>query len=195
MFRKSLVAFAAGATLLAGCLIPEKFTAKADIQPDGSYSASYAGTVVHGLAAMQIAKAGRLSANDDASLKREVDKMKRSPDVQSVSYLGNGKYELALAAKREKGKALDLLNILSIKTGKDGIITISSAKIEEKGKKDLSQLGIKVDGTLTVSIPRNAEVIEQNATTTPSFFGLVGTYSWKIGSVEQRPMMRIRLKG
>ena len=195
MLRKSLVAFVAGASLLAGCLVPEKFTAKADIQPDGSYSASYTGTVVHGLAAMQLAKTGKLSANDEAGLKREVDKLKHSPDVQSASYLGNGKYELAVAAKREKGKALDLLNILSIKTGKDGVITISSAKMDEKGKKDLSQLGIKVDGTLTVTVPRNAEVIEHNATGPPSFFGLVGTYSWKIGSVEQRPLMKIRLKG
>jgi hypothetical protein len=195
MFRKSLIAFFAGAALLTGCLVPEKFTAKADIHPDGSYAVSYAGTAVHGLAAMQIAKTGKLSPKDNAALEGEVAKMKRNPDVQSASYKGNGRYELALAAKREKGKALDLLNILSVKTDKDGIITISSPKIDEKSKKELSQLGIKVDGTLAVTIPRDAEVIEHNATATPSFFGLVGTYSWKIGSVDQRPVMKIRLKG
>jgi hypothetical protein len=195
MFRKSLIAFVAGATLLAGCLVPEKFTAKADFHPDGSYSLSYAGTVIHGLAAMQIARTGQLNAKDNAALEHEVLKMKQNPDVQSVSYKGNGRYELALAAKRGKGQALDLLNILSVRTSKDGIITIKSAELNEKGKKELAQLGIKMDGTLAVTIPRNAEVIEHNATATPTFFGLVGTYSWKIGSVEQRPVMKIRLKG
>jgi len=194
MFRKSLIAFVAGATLLTGCLVPEKFVSKADIHPDGSYSVSYAGTAVHGMAAMQIAKTGKLSARDEAGLEQEVSKMKRDPDVQSVSYKGNGRYELVLAAKREKGKALNLLDILSVKTGKDGIITISSAQMNEKSKRELTQLGIKMDGTLAVTIPKDAEVIEHNATATPSFFGLVGTYSWKIGSVDQRPLIRIRLK-
>lgn len=195
MFRKSLLAFIAGATLLSGCLVPEKFTARADIHADGSYAVSYTGTAVHGLAAMQIAKTGKLSANDNTALEREVAKMKRNPDVQSVSYKGNGRYELALAANRGKGQSLDLLSILTVKTDKDGVITISSPKIDEKSKKELSQLGIKVDGTLAVTIPKNAEVIEHNATATPSFFGLVGTYTWKIGSVDQRPVMKIRLKG
>lgn len=195
MIRKSMVVLAATAVILTGCLVPEKFAAKANFQPDGSYSFSYVGTAVHGMAAMQIAKAGKLNPKDEAALEHEVVGMKRNPDVQSVSYKGNGRYELTLDAKRKKGQALELLNIVNVRTGKDGVITISSAEINEKGKKDLAQLGIKVDGTLEVTIPKNAEVISHNASGTPSFFGLVGTYSWKIGSVEQRPIMKFRLKG
>ncbi|MGZ5199209.1 MAG: hypothetical protein ACXWC4_05505 [Telluria sp.] len=195
MIRKSIAALAATAALLTGCLVPEKFAAKANFQPDGNYSFSFAGTVVHGMAAMQIAKTGKLTPKDDAALEHEVVSMKRNPDVQSVKYKGNGRYELTLDAKRKKGQALELLNIMNVRTGKDGVITISSAELNEKGKKDLSQLGIKVDGTLEVTIPKNAEVIAHNATGAPTFFGLIGTYSWKIGSVEQRPMMKFRLKG
>lgn len=193
MMRKSTVAFIAAAMLLAGCLVPEKFAAKASFQSDGSYTFSYIGTAIHGLAAMQIAQTGKLSAKDDASLDREVAKMKRNADVKSVSYKGNGRYDLALEAKRKKGQPLDLLGIVSVRTGKDGIVTISSAEINEKGKKDLSQLGIKVDGTLEVTVPKNAEILSHNATNTPTFFGLIGTYSWKIGSVDQRPMMKFRI--
>lgn len=193
--RKSLLALLAVATLVTGCLVPEKFKAKADFQPDGSYAFSYAGTAVHAMAALELAKTGKLSAKDDASLEHEVSKLARNPDVRAVSYKGNGRYSLTLEAKRAKGQALDLLGIMNVKTGKDGVITISSPEINEKSKKELAQLGVKVDGTLEVTIPRNAEVISQNATGTPAFFGLVGTYSWKIGSVEQRPMMKFRLKG
>jgi len=195
MICKSVVAFVAGAVLLTGCLIPEKFAAKANFQDDGSYSFSYVGTAVYGLAAMQIAKTGKLSSKDEAALDREVTNMRRNPDVRSVNYKGNGQYELALEAKRNKGQSLDLLSIAHVRTDKDGIITISSTEINEKSKKDLSQLGIKVDGTLEITIPKNAEVISHNATGTPTFFGLVGTYSWKIGRVDQRPMMKIRIKG
>lgn len=195
MIRKSIAVLAATAVLLTGCLVPEKFAAKASFQADGGYSFSYVGTAVHGMAAMQIAKTGKLNPRDDAALEHEAASMKRNPDVQSVSYKGNGRYELTLDAKRKKGQALELLNIVNVRTGKDGVVTISSAQINEKGKKDLAQLGIKVDGTLEVTIPKNAEVISHNATGTPTFFGQVGTYSWKIGSVEQRPMMRFRLKG
>lgn len=195
MNRNSIAALLATATLLTGCLVPEKFAAKADIHPDGSYSFSYNGTVVHGMAAMQIAKTGKLTAKDETGLDREAEKMKRNPDVKSVSYKGNGRYELVLDATRKKGQPLNMLNIASVRTDKDGIITISSAEIKEKDKKELSQLGIKVDGTLEISVPKNAEIISHNATSTPKFFGLVGTYSWKIGSVDQRPLMKIRLKG
>lgn len=195
MIRKSVVVVAAAAALLAGCLVPEKFAAKANFQPDGSYSFSYVGTAVHGMATMQITKIGKLNAKDEAALEREVANMKRNPDVQSVSYKGNGKYDLSLEAKRKTGQPLDLFNIVTVRTGKDGIVTISSAEINESGKKQLAQLGIKVDGTLDVTIPKNAEVISHNATGTPNFFGLVGTYSWKIGSVQQRPVMKFRLKG
>jgi hypothetical protein len=144
---------------------------------------------------MQIAKTGKLNSNDDAALEREVSKLKSNSDVQSISYKGNGRYELGLQAKRSKGQALDLLKILSVKADKDGIITIRSPELNEKGRRELSQLGIKMDGTLEVRIPKDAEVIMHNATSTPTFFGLIGSYSWKIDSVEQRPMMKIRLKG
>jgi hypothetical protein len=99
-----------------------------------------------------------------------------------------------LESKRKSGQALDVLNIFTVRTGKDGVITIASGELDEKGKKQLTQLGIKLDGTLDITVPKNAEVLSHNATSTPSLFGLVGTYSWKIGSIEQRPVMKIRMK-
>jgi hypothetical protein len=194
MNQKSILVLAAAAALLTGCLIPEKFAAKADFQPDGSYTFSYNGSVVHGMAAMALAKTGKLSAKDDAALEQEAANLKRSSDVHAVAYKGNGRYDLALDAKRNKGQALDVQGIVSIKTGNDGVTTISAPEIDEKSRKNLSQLGIKIDGALEVTIPKNAEVISHNATSASKSFGLASTYSWKIGSIDQRPMMTFRLK-
>jgi len=73
-------------------------------------------------------------------------------------------------------------------------MTIASTKLDDKSKKDLSQLGIHIDGTLEVKLPKNVEILSQNATSTPSFFGMFGSYGWKIGGLDQRPVMKIRIK-
>ena len=194
MNYRSLLALAVVATVVTGCLVPEKFAAKASFQPDGSYVVSYDGTAVHALAAMQIMKAGKLNAKDEAALENELTKLKKNADVKSVSYKNDGLYALSLEAKRTKAQTLDLVGIVKVSTGKDGVITLSSPELTAKDKKGLSRMGIKVDGTLNVSIPKNAEVVTHNATGTPSFLGTMGTYSWKIGSTDQRPLIKFRLK-
>jgi hypothetical protein len=51
-----------------------------------------------------------------------------------------------------------------------------------------------MDGKLEVVLPRNAEIISNNSTSSPSFFGLLGGYSWKIGAISDKPVMKVRLK-
>lgn len=180
--------------ILSGCLVPEKFAAKVDVQPDASYTFSYAGTMVNAFAALEMTKAGKLSANSDEQLKKEVASISKEPDVRSVSYKGNGRYELALESKKKPGQPFHAFSILNVSTDKDGVMTISSPELKDKDKKELDKLGMKIDGTLDVTIPKNAEVLSHNATSTPTFFGLFGTYTWKIGRVDQRPVMKLRFK-
>ena len=71
---------------------------------------------------------------------------------------------------------------------------IANTEMKAKDLQALSQVGIKMDGALEMSLPKNAEIISHNATLTPSFFGLLGGYSWKIGSINERPMMKVRIK-
>lgn len=179
---------------LTGCLIPEKFTLKIDVQEDASYSAKFSGTVVNSLAALEIAQRGKLAENDERALKNEVNSMSKNPDVKAIKYLGNGRYDLILDSKRPAGKPLRMLDIFNVRTTKDGIIEINSSPIDNESKKQFAQLGIKIDGALDVVLPKNAEVISHNATSVPTFFGLFGTYSWKIGRVDQQPSIKFRLK-
>lgn len=176
MHCRLLGAGACAALLLTGCLVPERFTAKAAFAADGSYEYSYAGTAVHTLAAAQLAKGNKLASQEQA----DTAPLKR--------------YDLSVDGKRRRGQALELAGVLRVQTGTDGVLTLQAGKLDDKEKASMAKLGIKLDGTLSVTVPISAEVLSHNATSTPSFFGLIGTYSWKIGSLEQRPEMKIRFK-
>jgi hypothetical protein len=193
--RKIFVAMSlACTTLLSGCLIPERFSAKIDVQPDASYTFHYSGTAIHALAAAQIKETGALSEKDQNSLKTEAAKLSKRPDIRRAEYKGDGRYELEIESKKKSGESLRMLDIFNVSTDKDGVMTITSNEIKDKDKRDLEQIGIKIDGTLEVHLPKNAEIITQNATSTPMFFGMFGTYSWKIGRIDQRPILKFKLK-
>ncbi len=127
-------------------------------------------------------------------MKAEGNKMTKSPDVHKANYIGNGRYDLQIEGKKNAGERLTLLGFFTVSTDKDNIVTIASSEIKDKDKKEIEALGIKIDGTLEVKIPRNAEIIYQNATSTPSLMGMLGGYSWKIGGIGQRPMLKFRIK-
>ena len=190
-----LIAVCLSATmLLSGCLIPEKFKARADFQADGSYSFTYVGSVVHGMAAMQIAQTGSLKPQEEKQFEQEAVTLGKKPDVRKLAYQGNGRYQLSLESKRNKGETLNALDIFKVRTDKDGVTTVSSAELTPKAMKSLEQLGIKMDGTFELTLPKSAQVLSHNATSTPKLFGMVGGYSWRINGVDQRPLVTFRLK-
>lgn len=184
----------ASTLLLTGCLVPEKFTAKIDVQPDAAYTFKYSGTAVNAMAAAQIQQAGALTAKEQDSLKKEADKFSKQADVKRAVHKGDGRYELEIESRKKPGESLRMFDIFSVSTDKNGVITLASTEINDKTKRELGEMGIKIDGTLEVKLPKNAEIISHNATSSPKFFGMFGAYSWKIGSADQRPMMKIKFK-
>lgn len=196
IMKKSLpvfVAVIACAALLSGCLVPERFAAKIEVEPDASYTFRYAGTAIHVLAAAQLKQTGSLSEKDQNGLKAEADKLSKNPDIRRAIYTGNGRYELEIESKKKTGQPLQMLDIFSVRTDKEGVMTISSSELKDKDKRELEKLGITIDGTMEVRLPKNAEVISHNATSTPTF-GMFGAYSWKIGRIDQRTMMKVKFK-
>lgn len=193
--KKTCLALSLASTaLLSGCLAPERFSAKVEVQPDASYTFQYSGTVIYAPAAAQIKKAGSLSEKHQNGLKKGADQLSKRPDVRHAIYQGNGRYELEIESKKKAGESLHLLSIFTVDTDKDGVMTIASKEIKEKGQRELEQIGITIDGTLEVRLPKNAEVISHNATSTPTFFGMFRTYSWQIGRIDQRPILKVKLK-
>lgn len=195
--KKSVLAsslYLSVAVLLTACFIPEKFNAFVEVAPDASYDYRYSGTAVFALAAAEIKQTGALSPKIDEDLKAQAKAMTKDKSFRSAKYIGSGRYELVIEGKKKPGESLSLLEILSVQKDKDGIITISSPELKDKKLSEIASLGIKIDGTLDIKLPKNVEIISQNATSTPSFFGMFGAYSWKIGKADQRPIMKFRLK-
>lgn len=187
-----LLATVALVTGLAGCLVPEKFSAVVEVKSDGSYNYRYDGTATNLMAAMARAKQGSLSAKDEAALKQEVEKASKTPGIKQVRYLGDGRYELSVDRDVALGKQAEVMPLVTVRRLADGSIELSSASVKEKDKEGLKQLGIKLDGTLEVRLPANAKVLSHNAASTPGL--LSKAYKWKIGSVEDRPTVKFELK-
>ena len=190
---RSLITIGSTTLLLSACLVPEQFNAKVEFQSDGSYTFRYVGSAVHAMAAAQIKKSGSLSAKDEDALMSEVVKMEKRPEVKKATYKGAGRYDLDIQDAKKPGQPLKMFNIFSVITDpKSGVTELSSPKLTEKSKADLEQLGMKIDGKLEVSLPKNAEVIFSNATSTPTL--RFGSYSWKIGAIGQRAEMKVKFK-
>ena len=190
----ALLTATAMAALLAGCLIPERFTAKVDVHPDASFSYLFEGTAVDAMGMMKLRKQGMLSEKDQQGLADEAQQMSSEPDVKKAVYNGNARFTLEIAGQRIAGESLRLLDMFSVQTDKDGVMTIAAKPLKEKEKEksDFSQLGINVNGKLKVRLPSNAEVISQNASATPVLG--IGSYSWKIGGIGVRPEIKLRFK-
>lgn len=190
-----LAAIALSSTLLSGCLFPEKFTTKIDVNPDASYHVTFSGTAALLPVVMQIAATQKpLSATDETAMQKEAVKMSHEKSVKKATYVGKGRFQIEIDDSRKAGQPISLFDIFHVSTDKAGVMTISTPQFNDKDKAELSKLGLSVDGTFDVNLPKGAEVISSNATSSPKFFGLIGTYSWKIGSVEVRPMIKFRIK-
>ncbi|QXZ11278.1 hypothetical protein KUF54_03850 [Comamonas sp. Y33R10-2] len=176
--------------LLTGCLIPERFTAKVDVHPDASFSYLYKGTAVDAMGMMKLRKQGSLSDKDHQGMTAQAQKMQEDPDVKKVVYNGKARFSLEISGTRAAGESLRLLDMFSVQTDQDGVMTIAAKPLKEKEKNDLSQLGINLNGKLTVHLPSNVEVISQNANSAP-ILG-IGSYSWKIGGLGVRPEIKLR---
>lgn len=192
--KKILLAALSWSTLLlSGCLVPEKFDAKIDVNPDAGYSVRYTGTAAHAMAVMQMVTSKKpLSAKDEAALNQEAMKMAARPGVKKSTYVGDGRFAIDVEEVHKAGTPTNLLGMIQVSTDRDGVMTISSPQLSEKNRAELDSLGLHVDGKLNVTLPKSAEVISSNATSSPKFFGLFGAYSWKIGSLDKPLMMKIR---
>jgi hypothetical protein len=176
---------------LAGCLVPEKFSASATIKADASYTYIFEGTAVNIFAAESIKKKGALSSKEETQLKQDADKASSAKGVRKFSYLGAGRYNVSLEREMLPGQRQETLGLITVKKDKDGVVTVNSSELKENDLSKLQQIGVKPDGTIAVYLPPNAKVIAHNATGTPGVFEKA--YTWKVGSFDQRPTIKFSI--
>jgi hypothetical protein len=178
-------------SLVAGCLLPEKFSASLDVAPDGGAHYRYDGTAVHIMALGAIQKNGALTAKEEADLQSEAARGTKDPGVKELRYLGKGRYQVSVDEAIKKGRQAHTLGIFSITQAKDGVYTIAGSAMKSQDVAQLQSLSLKIEGEMKVTLPPNAKVLSQNATSTPGVFGKA--YVWKIGSVADKPQMTFTL--
>lgn len=179
--------------LLSGCLYPETFDTSIHVNADTSYTAKFNGRAVNVMALMQMAQTKQpLSQSEIASMNADATKAAKGPGVKKFAYVGNARFDVVLDETHQAGSSMLMMEMVRVVFDKEGVMTIGAVTLKEKDKIELKKLGLTTNGTLTVELPKNAEVISTNATSKPKLFGLVGNYSWKIGSIDDAPMMRVR---
>ena len=189
------ILFAAGVTffalVLSGCWIPESFVSNIAVNKDGSYSFSYDGTLTFGLA-LAAASQGGLTPKDEADFAGQAVKLRQEPGFKRVDYQGKGRYKVLFEKTGKPGEPLYFVDqsvaIVAVLPGKNHTIVIKSFAPRAEDIQQLSSIGAKIDGTLTVSVANGVKVVKQNAESAPTF-GLFGSYKWQIKSPQAAPMI------
>lgn len=181
--------------ILLGCWIPEDFEANVTVEKDGAYKFTYDGTLTFALA-LAAAQKGELGAKDEAAFKQEAAKMQKEPGFKKVEYLGKGRYKVLVEKIGKAGEPYYFiskdLKIFSILSEKDGSVSISAIRPDKSAIQQLTSLGAKINGTLTVSVASGVKVIKHNAQSQPTAFGLIGGYKWQIKTPDENPFIVLK---
>ncbi|QEL63576.1 hypothetical protein OTERR_01000 [Oryzomicrobium terrae] len=126
------------------------------------------------------------------NLETDANNFRKNKEIRKAIHKGNGRYELEIEQEKLAGQPLKVMEAFSVQTDKTGVMTISSIELKDKEKKEWASLGLTINGTLEVYVPKDVEVLSHNATSTPTLG--FGAYSWKIGRIDERPMIKLKFK-
>lgn len=185
VFKLVITAFSA--LLLAGCYAPENFNAQLDFDDDGSYTFHYKGNLAYVPLIVDMQKKNMSTDKEKQVAQDHLAKIKKDGNVKSAEYIGKGRYKLEIEEKLKPGEKLNFMGFFSVVHAKDGSIKVSTSEVKQKDKGSLESLGLNVNGTLSVSVPKNAKVLSSNADSTPTLG--IGDYKWNIKSLSDNANM------
>lgn len=204
----AFAAMAALAGLLAGCWVPERYMARIKIERDGTYKVHVEGTAVHPDAyrAMKRLDAdirtGGLKPEEQKKrqaealdpLLKDLAALKDDKRIEAVSSIGDGRVRFSLdgawAINRSRLVSSELATPLAYGVGADGTLRLRVKDAVEGA--EARALGLKTEGTLTVSLAEGIEVLEHNAQKAPT--SPAGSYRWSVGpGTTQVPYLKVRL--
>ena len=189
----ALLASAVACLALAGCLVPEKFTASASFKPDGSYRYQFDGTVVNALV-MMAKKEGKFSAEDKVKMDAEVAREAQKPGIKKLKALDDTRYELVFDGELKPGRSRDSYVVFRVSDAEwktRRVLTVSGPPMRPKDQQALDELGIAMQGKISVVLPDGAKVLNHNATGTPGL--LSKAYTWQVGSIKDQPSIQFQL--
>jgi hypothetical protein len=172
---------------VAGCYLPNDFTADLRITPNGNYNFSYTGNLTY-LPLLEKLRQGQMSREESAqSVKVVGEDLARDKSFKEIAYAGDAtfvvRYQRVGNILAEKSFTFVRLNsrLLSIQRGRNGTIEIFGDKPNTEDAKRIAASGIVMRGTLRVQT--EAQVERQNATDILQVSPTV--YVWKIDGIEK----------
>jgi hypothetical protein len=78
----------------------------------------------------------------------QAQQLSREPEVRKAVYKGNARYALEIAGQRKPGEGLRLLDMFTVQTDRNGVMTIAAKPLKDK-ERDFAQLGITMNGSLS----------------------------------------------
>ena len=197
--RNAAAAIAVG-VLLSGCLVPETIDATIVLE-EYKYDMHVETHLADPRVVKALADGHVLTEQEEDRMRAEERKAARMPGFERFTYAGEGRFDLLVNLTGEldaSGSAIGVPNtraksqadnFLSIRRMDDGTIEVSTPEIPNLARADLDQLGIVLNGTLTVTVTVSGAVIETNADETPGFFD--GAYRWNISSWDDRVFLKV----
>ena len=182
--------------LFSACLFfADKYNVTVTISPTGDYSFVFEGTIASLSAREAEAIPGKKPLNEETYKSME-EEMRKDPSFKEVRYLGKGRYQIRY---ERTGNAKTAFNFLDQDTLTFSILTTGPKTAVFRGMvikpdelKFLQQIKMPVEGVIVVKT--KGKVIQHNAQSTPSFFGLFGGYRWEIKSLaDPTPQITIQL--
>lgn len=186
------LALLAATVALSGCFYPEKFTLDADFHEDGSVDLTFDGTVFShdALTHMRISKKP-LNAKEDADMQKISEVIARRPEVKSMKYIGNGRFQIK-GVRSARGNELlvdmPIFGVFRDLQNTTEVVMQTGTNAEPVYK----VLNLQPEGTIRITLPDNAKVISSSIEPSRSMI-LFGkrtvTWKYKLGAEER---MRLR---
>lgn len=189
--KKVIIAAVAAAAVLTGCWIPEKFDATIDFKPNGGYTMAFDGTLHHGMLVQAKHEAGKLPKDADKFLQAEADQLSRRKGVTTAKRVGDTKIDFKATHTAAQFQAGQPFDAIFLRREPEGIYSVKALAANERDRQAMKRLGMKLDGSLKITLPSNATVVETNATTKPGTFS--SAYKWAITQDTPAPVLRFKL--
>lgn len=203
MFRKALPLSCVSLLLLVACIVPEKFTAEYKIQPNGSYSLIYEGTMVNAFSRLVAWEAKEKKKAQDAKAEKQIqvfrDALKDDPRTKNFKEESTDVYRVRV---EESGnlKEKQFLPFFSKGTQvwslqydkKANTVTFNIKPMQDKNFSKMEALNISPDGEIKIST--DCKIVSSNVNLDKSFFGNTHSFHVKKESLKKGVSIILQLE-
>lgn len=181
------------ATLLSGCVLPERLDANISMR-GYRYEVALEGRLAEPRTVGALAKGQALPANHDEKMKAQEASALQLPGMTRFTYAGEGRYDFAMQIEGELTEMAPVIgfpntrggsnNFLTIRREQDGTVVISSPEVPPKALADLNEVGLGASGKISIEVV--GKVLESTADDQPES----GPHVWNRTNWEDRVFLK-----